>query len=199
MTAPATAQQAPPPVRTTSVTEPGLARAAQRGDSDAFGRLVTAHALTARQVAYAVVGNWDEAEDVVQEAALAAWQAVARFDPTRPFRPWFLRIVSNAALDHIRRRKVRETETLTETVAAGGASPEVWTDRALIREKVGAALALLPERQRIAVMLFDLEGYSHMEIAQVLSVPEGTVRSYVFHARRALRKTLGSLMEEPAR
>lgn len=185
-------------MRTTSVTEPGLARAAQGGDANAFGRLVTAHAVTARQVAFAVVGTWDQAEDVVQDAVLAAWQAVARFDPTRPFRPWFLRIVSNAALDTIRRRKVRQTETLTETVSSSEPTPDVWTDRALVREKVAAALALLPERQRVAVMLFDLEGYSHLEIAQVLEVPEGTVRSYVFHARRALRKTLSSLREKTA-
>ena len=59
-------------------------------------------------------------------------------------------------------------------------------------------MRLLPERQRTAVTLFDGEGYSHAEIATILQVPEGTVRSYVFHARRALRKTLASLMEAPA-
>jgi RNA polymerase sigma-70 factor (ECF subfamily) len=156
------------------------------------------HATTARQVAYAVVGNWDEAEDVVQDAALAAWQAVARFDPNRPFRPWFLRIVSNAALDLVRRRRVRQTESLTETIVAPGTSPEAWTDRALLSARVATALATLAERPRIAVMLFDLEGYSHAEIAAILGVPEGTVRSYVFHARRALRKSLGTFVEEPA-
>lgn len=185
-------------MRTSGVTEPGLAQAAQRGDAEAFGRLVTSYAVTARQVAYAVVGNWDEAEDVVQEAALAAWQAIAGFDPSRPFRPWFLRIVSNAALDQLRRRKVRETEALSETVAARGPTPETWTDRMLLRERISLALRGLPERQRVAVMLFDLEGYSHLEVAQILAVPEGTVRSYVFHARRALRRALGSLKEEIA-
>lgn len=185
-------------MRTTDVPESRWGRAAQQGDAEAFGRLVLAHAVIARQVAYAVVGTWDEAEDVVQDAALAAWQAVARFDPTRPFRPWFLRIVSNAALDHIRRRRVRQTEPLLDTVAAPVMSPERWADRALLSERVGKALELLPERQRVAVMLFDLEGYSHAEIASILGVPEGTVRSYVFHARRALRRSLGSFVEEPA-
>jgi len=185
-------------VRTSSVNDPGLARAAQRGDADAFGRLVMSHAVPARQVAYAVVGSWDEAEDVVQDATLAAWQAIARFDCTRPFRSWFLRIVSNAALDQLRRRKVREAEPLTETVATQEAGPDRWTDRVLLRERIGKAVSALPERQRVAVLLFDLEGYSHLEIAQILEVPEGTVRSYVFHARRALRAALGTLKEEPA-
>lgn len=185
-------------MRTSSVNDPGLAKAAQRGEADAFGRLVTGYALAARQVAYAVTGHWDEAEDVVQDATLAAWQAIGRFDPTRPFRPWFLRIVSNAALDHLRRRKVRDAELLTESVASSDPTPDRWTDRAILRERITAAVARLPERQRVAVLLFDLEGYSHLEIAQILDVPEGTVRSYVFHARRALRKALSTLKEEPA-
>jgi RNA polymerase sigma-70 factor (ECF subfamily) len=175
-----------------------LARSAQQGDQDAFGELVIAHARTARQVAYAIVGSWDDADDAVQDAALAAWQAVARYDPARPFRPWFLRIVSNAALDLVRRRRVRQTEPLADSFESGAPSPERWTDRALISARVAAALGRLGERQRVAVMLFDLEGYSHPEIAAILGVPEGTVRSYVWHARRALRRSLGSLVEEPA-
>jgi len=184
-------------VRNTDVPANRWGRAAQEGDAEAFGRLVLADAGTARRVAYAVVGNWDEAEDVVQDAALAAWQAIARFDANRPFRPWFLRIVANAALDQVRRRRVRHTEPLPEALEAPGISPERWTDQVLLSERVAAALAKLAERQRVAVMLFDLEGYSHAEIATILGVPEGTVRSYVFHARRALRQSLGSLVEEP--
>jgi RNA polymerase sigma-70 factor (ECF subfamily) len=74
----------------------------------------------------------------------------------------------------------------------------VTAGRAILRERIAEAMARLPERQRVAVMLFDGEGYSHAEIAAVLQVPEGTVRSYVFHARRALRKSLAALVEEPA-
>jgi RNA polymerase sigma-70 factor (ECF subfamily) len=149
-------------------------------------------------VAYAVLRHWEEAEDVVQDAALAAWQAVDRFDPTRAFRPWFLRIVSNAALDQLRRRKVREVEPLGDSLPARTASPEDAAHRALLRDQLDQALADLPERQRVAVTLFDLEGYSHAEIASVLDVPEGTVRSYVFHARRALRAALRATVEGPA-
>ncbi|MGE0439747.1 MAG: RNA polymerase sigma factor [Gemmatimonadales bacterium] len=181
------------------MTESGLARAAQKGDADAYGRLVMTYAPVARRVAYGVLGNWDEADDVVQDASLAGWQAIERFDPARSFRPWFLRIVQNAALDQLRRRKVRDGDTLDESLPSRQAGPDLVADRSMLRERIDEAMALLPERQRVAVMLFDGEGYSHADIATVLQVPEGTVRSYVFHARRALRKALSVLMEEPAR
>jgi len=177
------------------VTQSRLAEAASRGDREAFGRLVLEHALTARRVAFSVLGNWDEAEDVVQDAALAAWQAIDRYDPARSFRPWFLRIVSNASLDQLRRRRVRRAEPLTEAEPHHGPMPDREAERAVLRDHLNRALATLPERQRLAVTMFDVEGMSHAEIAQSLAVPEGTVRSYVFHARRALRRVLSSVME----
>jgi RNA polymerase sigma-70 factor (ECF subfamily) len=185
-------------MRSTDVTETGWAAAAQQGDADAYGRLVTALGPVARRVAYGVLGNWDEADDAVQDASLAGWHAIERFDPARAFRPWFLRIVANAALDQLRRRRVRGSELLDESVPSRSAGPDVVTDRAILRERIAEAIKALPPRQRIAVTLFDGEGYGHAEIAAVLQVPEGTVRSYVFHARRALRSALASLVEEPA-
>lgn len=185
-------------LRNSLVTEPDLVTRAQKGDAEAFGALVMAYALVARRVAQGILGNWDEAEDAVQEAALAAWQAVDRFDPSRAFRPWFMRIVANQSLDQLRRRKLRDGEELDETMPGQLPSPEAMTDRSLMRGRIAGAMQALPERQRVAVTLFDGEGYSHAEIATILQVPEGTVRSYVFHARRALRKALASMMEAPA-
>jgi RNA polymerase sigma-70 factor (ECF subfamily) len=175
-----------------------LTEAARKGDADAFGRLILTYALTARRVAYAILGSWDDADDVVQDAAFAAWQAMDRFEPNRAFRPWFLRIVSNAALDQLRRRRVRHAEPLAETLAAAIPGPDQAAERALLKARLDEAIEGLPERQRAALVLFDREGYTHAEIATVLRVPEGTVRSYVFHARRALRRALNALVEEPA-
>jgi RNA polymerase sigma-70 factor, ECF subfamily len=180
------------------VTEAAWTEAAREGDPDAFGRLVVHHALTARRVAYAILQSWDDADDVVQDAAFAAWQAMERFEAQRAFRPWFLRIVANAALDLLRRRRVRRAEPLGEALAANTPAPDQEAERSLLRSRIDQAIANLPERQRVAVILFDREGYSHAEIANVLQVPEGTVRSYVFHARRALRRALNTLVEEPA-
>jgi RNA polymerase sigma-70 factor (ECF subfamily) len=178
------------------VDDAGLARQAREGDSDAFGQLVERYAMAARRVARAVLRDDDEADDAVQDGVLAAWRAIERYDPARPFRPWLMRIVVNAALDLRRRDKVRRTEMIPETVESRTIGPDRATDSVILGSQLRAALAELPERQRVAVVLFDAEGYSHAEIAALLEVPEGTVRSYVFHGRRALRRVLGPIKEE---
>jgi RNA polymerase sigma-70 factor (ECF subfamily) len=166
------------------------------GDSEAFGALADRHALACRRVVRAILRDDDDADDAVQDGVLAAWRAVDRFDPDRPFRPWLMRIVVNAALDARRRRLVRRAEALTDTHEAPGLRPDRATDQALLHGRLREALATLPERQRVAVVLYDVEGYPHAEIAGILGVPEGTVRSYVFHARRALRQALSAFREE---
>ena len=102
-----------------------------------------------------------------------------------------MRIAQNAAIDLLRRRAVRQTEALDERSAAAGRTPAQHAETAELRGALAAALATLPERQRVAVTLFDLEGWAHADIAEALGVPEGTVRSDVFHARRRLREALG--------
>lgn len=174
----------------TSVSESDLQAAAARGDSEAYGRLLEAHLPVARRVARGLLGEPADADDAVQDACLSAWRAIRRYDPARPFRPWFLRIVVNSATDFRRRQSLRHGVPLDEGLVAGGASPERETDRALLATRLRAALATLPERQRAAVVLFDAEGYPHAEIAEILGVAEGTVRADVFHARRALRPHL---------
>ncbi len=193
---PAALQQAEGVLRTPDQTDSELAVRVARGDGDAFGQLVERHALAARRVARAVLRDDDDADDAVQDGVLAAWRAIERYDAARPFRPWLMRIVLNAALDARRRRRVRHSEPLHEGHESGQVLPDRATDQTLFRERFRGALARLPERQRVAVVLFDAEGYAHAEIAEVLGVPEGTVRSYVFHARRALREALGDFKEE---
>src|SRR5207247_736464 len=81
-----------------------------------------------------------------------------------------------------RRRTVRRVEPLDPGLVAGGARPDRTAERRALAQRLREALAELPERRRVAVVLFDVEGYSHAEIADVLGIPEGTVRSEVFHA-----------------
>jgi len=177
------------------VEDTELAQAAARGDPDAFGRLVDRHGLAARRAARAILRDDDDADDAVQDGMLAAWRAIGRYDPARPFRPWLMRIVVNAALDARRRSRVRQAEPMAETLESSGLGPDRMAEASLLRGKIDAGLATLPERQRVALVLFDAEGWGHADIAEALGVPEGTVRSYVFHARRAMRKVLGSLAE----
>jgi RNA polymerase sigma-70 factor (ECF subfamily) len=183
-------------MRTPTVTDAELSARAAAGDGDAFGELVDRHAPQARRAARLVLGNDQDADDAAQDGFLAAWRAIDRYDRSRPFRPWLMRIVVNAARDLRRRQTVRRTEELSPVLAAGSASPERETERALLRERLEGALGELPERQRLAVTMFDAEGFAHSEIAEVLGIPEGTVRSDVFHARRALRTALAPYLEE---
>lgn len=172
------------------VQDGALAARAQAGDRDAFGELVSRYAGQARRVALAVLGNPEDADDAAQDGLLSALRNIDRYDPGRPFGPWLMRIVANAAADRRRRLKVRRTDELSPVTASADPSPAVVTDRRAFGEALRHALDELPERQRTAVVLFDVEGYSHAEIAGILGIPAGTVRSDVFHARRALRERL---------
>jgi RNA polymerase sigma-70 factor (ECF subfamily) len=194
---------APPPVqpqqpaaRIPEQDEGVLVARAVAGDRAAFGILVERYAGVARRVARAVLGNPEDADDAAQDAMLSALVKLEQYDARRPFGPWLLRIVANAATDRRRRRSVRRVEPLDVGLTAGGPRPDVTAERRALAERLRQALAELPERRRIAVVLFDVEGYSHAEIAAVLGIPEGTVRSEVFHARRRLRALLADWKEE---
>ena len=173
------------------MTDAELVRRAQAGDRDAFGSLVERHAPMVRRLTRTVLGNVEDAEDAAQDTFLSAWTALDRFDPTAALGPWLARIALNAARDLRRRRRVRSTEAIPESQPASGRPPDSEADRALLRERLSRALLELPERQRVAVVLFEVEGYSHAEVGRMLGIPEGTARSDVFHARRKLRLLLG--------
>ncbi len=170
--------------------EAELATRARGGDRVAFGQLVERFAPQARRVARAVLQDPHDADDAAQDAFLAALVKLDQYDPRRPFGPWLMRIVANAATDRRRRRTVRQVEPLAPELTGGGPRPDREAEQSALGDRLRAALAELPERRRIAVVLFDVEGYSHAEIAQILGIPEGTVRSEVFHARRRLRELM---------
>lgn len=177
------------------VDDATLAARARAGDRRAFGELVKRYAEQARRVARAVLQDPDDADDAAQDAFLSALVKLDRYDASRPFAPWLLRIVANAATDRRRRRTVRRTEALDQELMGGGPLPDVAAEREVLLGRLREALHELPERRRLAVVLFDVEGYSHAEIAEILGMPEGTVRSEVFHARRRLRTLLADWKE----
>jgi len=175
------------------IDEHALISAAQAGDRDAFGGLVRLHQKRMYAVARAVVMVHEDAEDAVQEAFVRAYQALDRFNPAQAFGAWLNRIVANAALDIARRRKVRSTDELHDTVADTFRDPGESDE---LRRRLGAALAELPDRMRSVIVLHDVEGFAHAEIGAMLGIPEGTARSDLHHARQRLRKRLGNLRDE---
>lgn len=154
------------------------------------------YAAQARRVARAVLGDPDDADDAAQDGFLSALVKLAQYDSRRPFGPWLMRIVANAATDRRRRRNVRRAEPLDPSLVGGGPRPDAAAVQSELGDRLRAALAELPERRRTAVVLFDVEGYSHAEIAGILGIPEGTVRSEVFHGRRRLRALLEDWKEQ---
>jgi RNA polymerase sigma-70 factor (ECF subfamily) len=178
--------------------EPALVARALAGDRTALGVLVTRFAGPVRRLAFAILRDPDEADDAAQDGLLQALVKLDRYDPTRPFGPWLMRIVANAAIDRRRRRAVRHTSELDEGLAGGGPLPDVEVERLALRQRLATALDKLPQRYRMALVLFDVEGYSQAEIAEILGVAPGTVRSAVFHARRRLRRWLEDWKEDGA-
>ena len=174
----------------------GLVAKTLAGDRAAFGELVERYAGQARRVARAVLGDPDDADDAAQDGFLSALVKLAQYDARRPFGPWLMRIVANAATDRRRRRSVRRAEPLDPALVGGGPRPDAAAAQRELGDRLRAALAELPERRRTAVVLFDVEGYSHAEIAGMLGIPEGTVRSEVFHGRRRLRALLADWKEQ---
>ena len=184
-----TGRDATPPVAESEsrARERELVAAAQAGDTAAFAALVRLHQRRAYAVARAIVLTHEDAEDAVQEGFLHAYRALGRFLPGQPFGAWLYRIVTNAALDLVRRRKVRDAEQLSEAVPLPFRDPGEADE---LRRRLGAALELLGDRQRAVILLHDVEGFTHGEIGGMLGIPEGTARSDLHHARAALRRAL---------
>jgi len=168
-------------------SEAALLRAVQAGDEAALAELFRRHWPDAHRAAWLITHDAQGAEDVAQEAFLAALRGIAAFDRRRPFAPWLHRIVVNRAIDHTRRRAARR-EVATEAVPEEAAPPAApGLDDGIVR-----ALAQLGPEQRAVVVLRHLLGYGPGEVAALLGLPRGTVNSRL---RRAL-DALGDALEE---
>jgi RNA polymerase sigma factor (sigma-70 family) len=164
------------------------------GDTDAYGALVRTHQKAALRVAFLVVRDRAEAEDVTQEALVNAYNALGRFRAGSPFRPWLLRIVRNEALNRVRGRKRREfyaRQLFAESVPGGAApSPETILVADSSRNAVLAAMERLPEKYRAVLYHRYLIDLSEAEVARVLGIPRGTVKSRASRGLTRLRTLL---------
>jgi len=170
-----------------------LVERVQRGDATAYDALVRRHLARATSIARRLLGNVEDAEDLVQEAFVRALDRIATFDPTRAFAPWFYRLLINAGLNARKARALRAAEPEQRELASRGASPLELTERREIRERFAAALAALPPRQRLVVSMFEVDGLSTAEIADALGISRETVRWHHHQARHSLRKALAQL------
>ena len=160
------------------------------GDADGLAVLVRAHTGDALRLAYRLLQNRQDAEDVVQEAFMSVLKNIHSFELGRPFGPWFRRIVANRAHNLIKSRVLRTGEELSPSLPSGGALPDEMAQRAETTEQVTQALAQLPDDQRTMIRLFEMEGFNSSEIAEVLEIAPGTVRWHLHQARHKLRAIL---------
>ena len=175
------------------------------GDEAAFGVLFTRHRDRLWAVALRTTGNPEDAADALQEAMIAAFRRAESYRGDAAVTTWLHRIVVNACLDRLRRRKVRLAEPLPDdldeqlgrgsaaTAAAPADDPAEVVERSDHRRHVLAALDTLPAEQRAALVLVDMQGYSVAEAAELLEVAPGTVKSRCSRARARLLPLLAPL------
>lgn len=183
-----------------AVDEPALIDAAQRGELDAFNRLVLQYQDLAFSVAMRVMGEEAAAADATQEAFISAYRSLAGYRGGS-FRSWLLRIVTNSCYDELRRRKRRPAVSLealvedTEIEGSVGTSdpaenPEVAAQRHELIDAIQDCLTGLPPEFRIVAVLVDVQGLDYEEAAQSIGKPLGTVKSRLARARAKLRDCL---------
>ncbi len=167
-----------------------LVRRAREGYLDAYAVLVDRHGQLAYRVALRLVGNQHDAEDIAQEALVAAWQHLPEFRSGAKFSTWLYRIVTRRALNHIARAKRTASLDLLENVTDPEEETARNVERGLTASAVTAAVAALPPPQRVAIVLHHFEGLSNAEIADITGSTVPAVRSHLFRGRRALTRTL---------
>lgn len=176
-----------------------LAAAAAAGDDRAYSTLVTRHKNGLYRLLRRYLGNDDEAYEAVQEAFIAAWSALHRYDPARPFGAWLRTIAINKARDRGRRIAVRRlifgNQPFEDSAAQSSVDPAVAVDEAIVNSErladLDRAIARLPSALRAPLILTALEGRSQAEAGAILGLSAKSVETRTYRARKILATVLG--------
>ena len=188
----------------TAALELALVLAAKTGDRAAFGKLAQLYQRQCAAVALRLLGNTHDAAELVQDALVKAFRSLDQLQQSERFGPWLMRIVTNLALNFRRSRGRRQAISLEQTGTEGeddlrasvaGSnldSPEVPLTSAELGEAIQQAIDRLPEKQRLALIMFAVEKMPQKDVADVLNCSVEAVKWHVFMARKQLKKSLGS-------
>ena len=198
-------------VRATTLSQAEIERfveRAKRGDQQAFGCLVDEYKDKIYSYVSRMLGDPYEAEDVTQEAFVRAYRSLPRFRGASSFHTWLYRIASNLAIDVVRRRKRNDVSAFSldeplesddgeyeREIADDTGGPEDATGTRETQVAVRRAIMDLPAKLRDVMILYELQGETYEDIAEILDVPLGTVKSRLFNARNQLKDRLASLVE----
>ena len=185
-----------------------MIRRAQNGDLDAFDQLVALHQNKVFNLCRWNLGNDDDAADAAQDVFVRAWKAIARFRGDCALSTWLHRIAINVISDSANKRKRaplpfsgldngddEQSSEIEEADISAESNPQDAAVRNAKRLAVQKALAALPENQRAVLVLFDVQGQSYEDVAAILELPLGTVKSRLSRARLALRAQLETCRE----
>ncbi len=183
-------------------------QACQQGDTDAFEILVERHQKKMLNITYRVLGDYDDACDVTQEAFIAAYKAIKKFKGEAKFSTWLYRIVINYAKNHLKKRKSIETregvsiddsekikgKEILFSSEAMGENPGTRMEKKEREGQVQKCISTLDEEFKEVLVLRDIQGFSYEEICAILKIPDGTVKSRLSRARSTLKDCLAKVI-----
>lgn len=168
-----------------------LVERAKEGDERAFSELMRLHQRDVFKLALKLLGNYELALDASQETFIRAWRALPRFRGDSAISTWLHRITVNTSFNVSKKAKRHRTLELNdEGIEADGESPEEAGERVELTERLRNALGQLAPNLRVVVVMKDLQGYSHAEVAKALSISVSAAKVRLHRARRALREML---------
>jgi len=166
----------------------------KEGDPSSYDYLVSKYMKRVVSIAWGIVRNAHDAEDLAQEAFVKAFQTIGRFKAGEPFGPWIYRIVTNLSLDVLKHRKRFRQEELSETEPAERRDrTDLPAISGELASRIDRAIESLPHMQRIVARLYLVEELGHSEIASMTGLSEGTIRSHLSLARKKLKDQLADL------
>lgn len=184
-----------------SDNEKALVERAKSGDIEAFEKLIEGCQKKVFNIAFRMIGNYDDANELAQEVFLKAFRSIKKFKGDSLFSTWIYKVTANVCLDEIRRRKNKFIYSLDEEVEYGDGelkrqipdnapTPDVEVEINEIKNVVNKSIQELPKDYKSIIILRDIQGLSYDEISKIFDCPEGTVKSRINRARQALKKIL---------
>lgn len=181
--------------------EKALLEKARKGDINAFEMLIMEHERKAYNIAYRFLKNSEDAEDITQEAFLRAFKSIKKFKGQSSFSTWLYRIINNTCIDFVRSKQNKYTDSIDKTIRYEGEEMEMQipsnendpvetVETGEISALMQSMLNQLPDDQRMALVLRDIQGFSYQEIVEITGVGMGTVKSRINRGRMALKEMI---------